>query len=338
MRTLRSIAWVLVLLLVSCNKKESLQPVVKSKFLMGTIVQISVYGAVPNVDLTIEKAFGAIEEINKVASIYNDSSLISQVNRDAYEHAVLLDSNLYAIIKRAIEASTMSDGGFDITIGPLLKLWDYHNPDPQLPTEQQIAAAQKLVGYQNIELNNREIKFKQAGMRIDLGGIAKGYAVDKAADVLIKNGVKDALIDVGGNFRAICSELTAGKRKVWVKHPRNTDQFYGYFLMDNGSVATSGDYERFFIKESVRYHHIINPQTGFPANDCISVTIRAETAMEADALSTAVFVMGVQKGMNLINQLESVEGFIIFDKDGKLQHNISKGLSGKFFLTHQENE
>ena len=322
----------LILFIFACQVNQKIQPIVHSRILMGTIVQITVYQNIPNLDQIVEKAFQSIEEVNVVASNYIDSSKISIINREASNRFIEIDTLLYDILKKAHYVSEISTGAFDITISPLLKLWNYHDPNPKVPIASDIQNALKFVNYQNIMIKDQSIKFKTAGMKIDLGGIAKGYAVDKAMDVLIKHGITDALIDAGGDFRTICSDFTKGKRKVWVKHPRQQDRLFGYFYMDNGSVATSGDYERFFEIDSVRYHHIIDPHTGYPANKCASVTIYANSAMLADAFATAVFVLGPEKGMKLINQTDNIEGIIIFEKQGNLEYIVSENLSGKFFI------
>ena len=327
-----------VLFIISCSTKQQLQPIEKTKLMMGTIVQIKVYNKLQNIEQIIEKAFAAMENVNKLASNYIDSSQISIINREAHKFFLEIDPSLFKIIEQSQQISDMTEGAYDITISPLLKLWNYNDPNPQLPSEEEIKRASMFVNYKNVLLKKNKIKFTKQGMRIDLGGIAKGYAVDKAMKVLLKHGIKDALIDAGGDFSAISGDLTKGKRKVWIKHPRQKDRLFGYFHIDNGSVATSGDYERFFFVDSVRYHHIINPKTGYPANESISVTIKAYSAMMADALATAVFLIGPEKGINLINQFDDVEGIIIYEKNKKLEHVVSKGLIGNFFVTDQRSE
>lgn len=324
-----------LLVLLACTSQPKIEPFEKTKFMMGTIITITVYDVnKPRdyVEQAIDAAFEAIARVNHLASVYNDSSEISLVNREAGNRYVEVDSNLFKIIQQSQRFAELSDGAFDITVSPLIKLWDYHNPNPRLPSQEDIQQALSFVNYKDILLENNRIKFKRPGMKIDLGGIAKGEAVDRAMSVLKKRGITDAMVNIGGNLSAMSSKLTEGKRKVWVRHPRQEGRYYGYFTMDNGSVATSGDYERFFILDSVRYHHIIDPKTGYPATGCVSTTIRAQNAMLADVLSTTVFVLGIEKGMQLINQLEGVEGVIIFEENKRLTDIVSTGLVGKFFV------
>lgn len=186
------------------------------------------------------------------------------------------------------------------------------------------------VGTDHLKIDGHRIQFDSPKVKIDFGAIAKGYAVDAAIEVLVKNGISDAMVNAGGNLRTLGSNLTKGQRRVWIKHPREKNLYFGSFPMDEGAVATSGDYERFFIADSIRYHHILDPKTGYPARGCVSVTIKAPTAMEADALSTAIFVLGPDKGMALINRLPNTEGIIIFERDGKLTWIASAGIKKIF--------
>ena len=327
-----------LLVLLVCTPQPNIEPREKTKFMMGTVITITVYDVnKPDdyVDQAIAAAFEAIARVNHLASVYDDSSEISLVNREAGNRYVEVDSNLFKIIQQSQKFAELSAGAFDITVSPLIKLWDYHNPNLQVPSAVDIQHALSLVNYQDIVLENNRIKFKRPGIKIDLGGIAKGEAVDRAMSVLKKRGITDAMVNIGGNLSAMSSKLTKDKRKVWVRHPRQEGKFYGYFKMDNGSVATSGDYERFFMVDSVRYHHIIDPKTGYPATGCVSTTIRAKNAMLADVLSTTVFVLGPEKGMQLIDQLEGVDGVIIFEENKRLKYIVSTGLVGKFFVEEQ---
>lgn len=320
-------------LVVNCNRPQRIPTIERNRILMGTFVTITVYDnkkSSQEIEQIIDLAFNEIEKIDRLASNWSDSSAITSINQKASEHFVEVDSNLAEIINQSQQLAQISDGAFDISIFPLMELWNFHDSSSHLPNENDLKDALRLVNHKDILLSQHGIKFNNQGMKIDLGGIAKGYAVDKAMDVLIKYGIKDALVNAGGDFKAICSKLTQGKRKVWIRHPRKKDSFFGYFDMDSGSVATSGDYEQFFMVDSIRYHHILNPKTGYPANKCVSVTIRAKNTTIADALATAVFVLGPQKGMQLIDRLDGVEGVIIFEKDKILQYIVSRGLTGKF--------
>ena len=202
--------------------------------------------------------------------------------------------------------------------------------NPRVPDATEIKNQLEHVDYRLVELENHNIKFNRPKIKIDLGAIAKGFAIDEAIRVLQQYGIKDAIVNAGGDLRAVCSSLTQGKRKIWIKHPRIENKLLGYFQMDNGSVATSGDYERFFIKDSVRYFHILDPKTGYPARGCVSVTIQTDNAMIADALATTVFVLGSDSGMNFVEKLSGVEAIILFEQNKKINWTASSGLKDKF--------
>ena len=320
---------------IYCASSSEITPVEQTKILMDTFIQISIYDQdkkTKNLQQIIDSAFQRIEEIERLANDFNDSSAISFINRCAAKQPVKLHAELNQIISTSNHVSELSHGMFDITIGSVKRLWNFSTDSCCVPDSQKIQDNLNFVDYQLIDLKSDSIQFKKTGVTLDLGAIAKGFAVDEALKVLQENNIKDALVNAGGNLRAICSQLTAGKRKVWIKHPRIDGELYGYFQMDNGSVATSGDYERFFIQDSIRYFHILNPRTGYPARDCVSVTILTDAAMMADALSTAVFVLGREQGSELIARLPGVDAVFIYEQNGVLQHQVTSGLKNKFQL------
>lgn len=325
---------ILVLLfLINCSDKKSLQPFERTKVLMDTFIQISIYDqnrSQQELNLIVDQAFQRIELIERITNTYDDSSFISRINHEAANRAIALDSVMSDLIQESDRINKLSDGAFDITTGGIKQLWDFAEDHPRIPGDSLLRQQLRWVSADHLKLEDNKIQFDSPAVNIDLGGIAKGYAVDQAIEVLKKHGITDAMVNAGGNLRAICSDLTRGERRVWIKHPRRSDSLFGYFRMDDGCVATSGDYERYFIFDSVRYHHIFDPKTGYPARGCVSVTIQAATAMAADGLSTAVFVLGLEKGIDLIERLPDVEGVIIFEQDGKLKWKASTGLRKKF--------
>ncbi len=332
-RLMRVLYFFVLFQVIACQSRLTQSPVQKMKLIMGTFVEIVVYDddrPVAEIQRTIEQAFQEIERIDSLASNWTENSTVAFINQNAGKMWVKVEPELLEIIKQAQNISCISKGAFDITVSPLIQLWHVTSPKASLPAREDILDAVKRVGYNDILIKADSIHFNRPDLQIDLGGIAKGFAVDRGMDVLVRHGIHDALINAGGDFSAICSGLTAGKRKVWIKHPRDTDKLYGYFKMDDGSVATSGDYERYFMVDTVRYHHIIDPFTGYPASRSISVTIKAQTAMMADALATAVFILGPKEGMKLINSLNDVDGVIIFERDHKLQHIVSDNLKNSF--------
>lgn len=327
---------IILLLLVNCSNNEQIQPLERAKVLMDTFVQISIYDqnrTTEELNQIIEQAFDRIEAIEQITDNYDDSSFISLINREAGTKPIVLDSVMYDLIRESERISKLANGAFDITIGSVKQLWNFSEDNPRIPGDELLNQHLQSVGIEHINLEENKLRFDSAAVKIDLGGIAKGYAIDQAIQVLKQNRITDAMVNAGGDLRAICSDLTIGKRRVWIKHPRKADVLYGYFQMDEGSVATSGDYERYFIYDSVRYHHILDPKTGYPARGCVSVTIQASNATEADGLATAVFVLGPDLGLKLIESLPEVEGIIIFEERGKLKWKASAGLRKKFIMS-----
>jgi len=324
-----------LVLLLNCSPQEHVQPFEQTKLMMDTFVQISIYDQnlpAEQLEQVVNLAFKRIKEIERITSNYDDSSLVSVINREAGEREVALDTVLYRLIDESDRIHRLSEGAFDITIECVKRLWNFSEENPRIPGDALLNQTLRWVGAEHIEIENKRIKFDSPRVKIDFGGIAKGYAIDQAMNVLVENGITDAMINAGGDLRTICSDLTAGKRRVWITHPRQPGTMFGNFRMDEASVATSGDYERYFIYDSVRYHHILDPKTGYPARKCVSVTIQAKSATDADGLATAVFVLGPVKGMELIERLQHVEGIIIFERNKKLDWIASSGLKKKFKL------
>lgn len=318
---------------IHCSQTEDIVPFESTHVLMDTFVQVSIYDQDKPADVLeeiMQRTFDRISEIDGITNIYNDSSLISKVNRDAGETEVEIDTVLLQLIKASADISILTGGAYDITVQSVERLWNFTPDHYRIPGDELLSEYLQWVNPANVVVNNNCVKFASKFVQIDLGGIAKGYAVDEAIRVLVENGVTDAMVNAGGDLRTICSNLTRGKRRVWIKHPRNPEALFGFFRMDDGCVATSGDYERFFIVDSVRYHHILDSKTGQPANNCMSATVQAESAMMADALATAVFVLGPKDGMELIERLPNTEGVILFEKEGKISFVVSSGLKATF--------
>ncbi|MEE4311035.1 MAG: FAD:protein FMN transferase [candidate division KSB1 bacterium] len=328
----------LLTLFTFCSSEKSFKTTEQTELLMDTVVRISVYhendSDEADIRSAIVEAFRSISEIDSLANSYNDSSAVATINAHADDGPVAIDATLADIFEQSLRISTLSDGAFDISVLPLLDLWNFAGDAPAVPDSTAIRESLDRVDYRKILLNESSVAFEAEGMRVDLGGIAKGYAVDRAMDVLQRYGFSDAMVNAGGDFKAVSGDLTRGKRKVWIRHPRKSDAFYGYFMMDNGSVATSGDYERYFLEDSLKYHHILDPSTGYPARGCVSVTVRADNVVDADALATAVFVLGPERGVALLNLLDSTEGMVIYEDGGELTHIASDGMKDILQIQH----
>ena len=320
----------------SCSWKQSFPCFKKTQLMMGTFVAISVYDqdkSEKTVAGAVDSAFRRIHALEEETSYFIPDNTIWKLNRFSGKQSVEADSNLVRLFREAEKISEWTAGGFDVTVGPLRRLWNFDSTRTTLPDSGTIARLVPLVNYRNIEITAHSLFLKKPGMQVDLGGIAKGFAVDEGMNVLRSFHVTDAMVDAGGDFSAIASPLTAGKRKVWIRHPRKLDAFFGWFPMNSGCVATSGDYEQFFMINGVRYHHILDPKAGWPARKCVSVTIVAPTTMEADALATGVFVLGPQGGMKMIEAHPGIEGVILFQKNAhELGYLVSSGLQKKLTI------
>ncbi|MCM8795725.1 MAG: FAD:protein FMN transferase [Candidatus Omnitrophica bacterium] len=257
--------------------------------------------------------FNEINRIESLLSKYKEDSQISRLNKlgvleNAYPETIY-------IIRKSREFWLATDGAFDITIGPLMDLWGFSNKKYVLPREEKIKEILKLVGSDKIILQDKDnvVKFKTLGMKIDLGAIAKGYAVDCAVKKLRKAGIKSCLINAGGDIYCL-GENFGRPWRVAIQDPRKKG-FLGYLELKDKAVATSGDYAQYFIKDQKRYTHILNPKTGYPADSgVVSVTVVADDTLTADALATAIFVLGKEKGEVLAKNFPRVETRIIEDK------------------------
>lgn len=299
----------------------------QSRIIMGTNVEI----IIPHPDsrqarTSIEEAFQEIEKVDRLMSTYRADSEVSELNRQAGKKACRVSPDTLTVIERAIYFSHLSGGAFDITIAPLSRLWDFKLQ--KIPPADDINKAIKKIGYQKIKIipASAEVFLSAPEMAIDLGAIAKGYAVDKACAVLEKRGLVNYLINAGGDLRG---QGEKGKGQPWIigiKHPRLKDELLAKIHLSAAALATSGDYEKFFIKNGERYHHLLDPFTGQPARECQSTTVMAPCAMDADALATTLFILGPDQGMSLISKLPHVHALIV-DRRGRvlLSPNWPKG-------------
>ncbi|NIS62526.1 MAG: FAD:protein FMN transferase [Proteobacteria bacterium] len=299
---------------------------------MGTLVEITVIGRdMDRAEAAIRDAFDEMQRIEELMSRRIPGSDVSRINEWAGIKAVPVSPEVLRVIWRAGEISRASEGYFDITIAAVLDLWGFEDNGNRLPAKRELDKALDAVGYQAIHMDERAstVHIKQKGMRIDLGGIAKGYAVDRAIYVLKSRGYRNMIVNAGGDIR-VSGRKTHGPWVIGIQDPRDRSQILATINAEDISVATSGDYERYFVREGKRYHHLLNPFTGFPARECRSVTILTVDALSADGLATAVFVLGPRKGLHLIEAMEGVEGLIVSSEGEIIQ---SEGLKGKVRLS-----
>ncbi|MFH0860194.1 MAG: FAD:protein FMN transferase [Candidatus Altiarchaeota archaeon] len=297
---------VLVLLFTGCVQHQ--EEIKETRALLGTTVTITVMSADPAAARNaINLAFSEIERIEMLLSNYRNTSEVSKLNREGkIENA---SPDLIVNLEMADYYSNLSGGAFDITVQPILDLYGRtYNIEGRPPTEEEIGEARELIDYRNIRVDGRNVRFAKDGMSVTLGGIATGYAVDRAVEVLKDNGIEHALINAGGDIRALGSKDSL-PWTIALQDPRNKTNYVTMMRLNNQSVTTSGDYERYFVEKKV--HHIIDPKTGYSAMGVISVTIVADEAIDADALATAVFVLGPEEGLALVENLTNIEGLLI---------------------------
>lgn len=270
-----------------------------TKNLMGTEVDIlAMHGNVSSCKIALYHAFREIERIEQLVSEHISTSEVALINAHAGESPVKVSYETLSLIKRAIGYAQTFDGAFDITIGPISSLWGFSSDHPvALPSPDSIKALLPLINYKKISLNESDttVALLEKGMLLDLGGVAKGYAVDRAVMILKQNGVDNFLLKAGGDM--FCSGFKAATQKwrIGIKHPRQPEALLAKFEIDNFAVSTSGDYERCAMIDGKRYHHIFDPQTGYPAEKSQSVTVLAPSAEVADAWSTYLFILGYEK-------------------------------------------
>ena len=288
--------------------------------IMGTVIRTELWSDDP---LTAAEAIRLVNEemhrIDRSMSTYKPDSEISRINRDAAKNPVTISAELLDLIARGIEMSRLTHGAFDITYASVGQLYDYRAG--VRPDEKQIAATLPAISYRFVELDlvARTVFFARQGVRIDLGGIAKGYAVERGAGILRAQGIAHGLVSAGGDSRVL-GDRRGAPWIVGVRDPRNSDRVVARLPLIDEAISTSGDYERFFEEEGVRYHHIISPATGHSASEVRSVTIIGPDATMTDGLSTSVFVMGLKDGLQLIDSLDDFEAVIV-DKHGKLHRS-----------------
>lgn len=317
--------FVIVCCLAACSKtkgqstKTQSQEYEKTEEILGTIITGKVYGE--NAEEGLEAAFERAKEIEDIMSAKEESSELSMVNREAFQKEVQISEELYKVIEKAVYYAKLTDGKFDPTIGKLIDLWGIGTEHEKVPKENEIVPLIGLKDYEQIVLNEEKhtVHFLTDTVQLDLGGIAKGYAADEMKEILTDAyGIESGILSLGGNVMAIGNKPEGEQWVVGIVDPLNTSAMIGTLSEKDKTVVTSGNYERYFIKDDVRYHHILNPATGYPAeNGIISSTIITECSMDADALSTATYIMGVEDALELIGKMDGVEAVFV-KEDGSV--------------------
>ncbi len=301
---------------------------------MGTLFELTlaVGEESADVDQAARAAFDEIKRVEQLMTTWQADSPLSRVNAAAGSASVRVPAELLDLVESAVGISTLTKGKFDISFAAMGGLWNFKADRPRLPDRREIKRRLALIDYRAIRIDRAKstLRLAKPGMRIALGAIAKGFGVDRAAAILRERGFKNFIVYGGGDL------FISGKKgerpwSVGIQDPRSGSRYFVRLeLPEGGAVVTSGDYEKFFILDGKRYHHIIDPATGFPAEGAVSVTVLAETAARADALATGLFVLGPEEGMRLIEADPKLEGIIV---DKALAVKVSSGLKSRAQLS-----
>jgi thiamine biosynthesis lipoprotein len=300
--------------------------------MLGTLCKITIYDN-PS-DVIFQKAFDKIRQIENEMSINLDTSEVININAKAGEEFVEVSEETFYVIKKGVYYSTLTKGLFDISIGPLVKLWDIGGNNPRVPSSEEIEIAKSVINYNDVLLDEagKKVMLKSKGMILDLGGIAKGYAADAVAEVLIENGVKHALINLGGNVLTLGTKLDGSNWRVGIQNPfSKRGEYVGVVEVVNQTVVTSGIYERYFKADDKHYHHILNPSTGYPyENNLAGITIITEKSIDADSLSTSAFALGLEEGYKFVEGIIGVEAIFVTTN---YDVYVTSGLVNNFNIT-----
>ncbi len=297
------------------------QSVRRSRLLMGTVVEITALGdEQKSLDAAVSEAFLAMARVEELMSASRPHSDVFRLN--AATVAVDVTPETAAVLVLGQQVAVASGGAFDMTLGRLKELWGIEAAEPRIPSAEEITAALVGIGPQALSIAGPRISKQTPALQVDLGGIAKGFAIDQAIEVLHRAGVEHASVNAGGDIRLLGDRLGRPWR-IGIQHPRNSQTLIATLELDQVAVVSSGDYERFFEREGVRYHHLFDPRTGRPAALCQSVTVVAASAAEADALATAAFVLGPEAGLRFIEAWPQAEVMLVA-ADGSIV--LSAGL------------
>lgn len=274
---------------------------------------------IPQADVYIDLAVAEVSRLENLISDWIPTTPISEVNRNAGVKAVIVPQEVFDLVQRSITVSKLTSGAFDITYASMDKIWKFDGSMKKMPSEEEIRNSVAKVGYQNIVLNPKDhsIFLKNEGMKLGLGGIGQGFIADKIKALLIAKGAPAGIVNISGDINTWGKQIDGKQWKVGIKNPLNKDKIFATFPLENSAVETSGSYEKYVTFNGVRYSHIIDTRTGYPASGVISVSVFATSTELADALATGIFVLGVDIGINLIDQLPGV-GCIYVEDNGKI--------------------
>jgi len=329
-RLLLPVAVVVPLLVIWVFTSGWLLPseVQSTEILMDTTVTVKIYVRdKKRGERLIREAFDEARRIERIMEPLKGDGELKRLNNRTRDGWWVISPELREVLEESYKYYELSGGAFDPTIAPVKWLWGF-DEGGHVPAEEDLREKSKLVGMSTIELRGDSLLFRNLGTKLDLGGAAKGYAVDRMIQKLRATGVHSILVNAGGDIATYGKKPGGRDWVIGLRHPRLNRTMV---LAENPypAVATSGDYQRYFIENGVRYHHILDPATGRPARGCISVTVWATSAMTADILSTTIFVLGPERGVAFAESLDNVETYIFYEKDGKVETVMSSGIRGR---------
>ena len=325
---------ILIFIFIS-GKREKIEAA-KSSYVLGTVINLKAFGN--KAEKAINKAIERLNNIDNKMSVFKEKSYISKINSKAGFGIESVSKDTYFVVKKAVEYSRILEGAFDPTIRPLVKLWNIGANKEIVPEKLKIEEALRYVNYNDVILDesNHKIMLKNKNQALDVGGIAKGFAADEVRDIFYKYNIKSALIDLGGNIFALGSKEDGTPWRIGIQNPfESRGEFVGILSVKNKSVVTSGNYERYFMKDGERFHHIIDPQTGYPSQSkIISATIISDNSIDGDGLSTGAYILDIDKSLKIIEEIEGIDAiFITEDKNVYTTSGIDKNI---FTLTDEE--
>lgn len=321
------IFYLMITMTAGCVGIQSSTPVVSKRIQMhmGTLVTVTAVASDKKAgDRALQAAFNEIKRLEQLLSTWRADSELSQVNAAAGHRPVQVSPETLQLVIRALDIAEQTHGGFNIALGPAVEVWSVTERQ-HIPDEEELERLKPLVDWTRIQVNTerRTVYLPQKGMQIDIGGIGKGYAADRAVVEMKRVGALGGVVALSGDIKTFGILPDQKGFSVGIRHPRREDALRAMIDLKDEAISTAGDYERFFERDGVRYHHILDPHTLQPARACQSVTIIAKEGVVADGLDTGIFVLGPEAGMVLAERLPDVEAIII-DKDGKM--TVSSGL------------
>ena len=307
------------------SKDKGVEPISATEFVFNTVSMISIYENKGDKDSNeiINEAFDLCVEYEHLFSRTYEGSDIWNINNSEGKPVLVSDETIY-LLDHSSYYGHLSSGVFDVTLGKISEMWDFTGENPQVPDPLELEEALSHTGFEKIKINGNEVTLEDPNAKIDLGGIAKGYAADKVKDFLMEKGITSGVINLGGNIVVFGGKPSSKGEEILpfavaITEPTNSEkaETIGYFSIEDGSVVTSGNYERYFEEGGIRYHHILDPKTGYPSESGLdSVTIYSEKSADGDALSTLCFVLGAEKSLPLIESMENTEAVFITSEGG----------------------